>query len=260
MRLLRRFSGGAPGRLALLVLLCLCLAACQTELHQGLSENAANEMLGALLEHGIFAEKANQGKKGFAVLVDDADQLRALNLLRDLGLPKPEFDSLGSVFRKEGMVSSEIEERARLSYALSQQIADSCSRLDGVVSANVHVVLSARDLVSGTSSPASAAVMLRYVPDAPVDLYVSQIQKMVVQAVPDISAERVAVLLFPVQGNITRLASPAMTRVLGVQTFSGHEKAIYAVCAVFFALGAALGAGACFAWLRARRRKEAPHV
>ncbi|MDR2504445.1 MAG: type III secretion inner membrane ring lipoprotein SctJ [Deltaproteobacteria bacterium] len=188
------------------VFLCLFLTACRTELYQGLTERSANELLGALLERGLEAEKINQGKNGFAVAVDEADRLRALEILRDLGLPKPSYEGLGVVFRKEGMMSSPLEEKARLSYALSQELAASCVRLDGVVDARAHVVLKDKDVLTGAVTPASAVVMLRYAPDAPVDRYVPQVRSMVVQAVPDVEPDRVSVLTFPVMGEITRPA------------------------------------------------------
>ena len=112
--------------LALVLLLSLCLAACgRTELYQNLQESTANELLSALLEHGIAAEKENRGKSGFAITVDKEEQLRALSILRDLGLPKATHDGLGVVFRKEGMMSSPLEEKARLSHAISQELAAS---------------------------------------------------------------------------------------------------------------------------------------
>jgi type III secretion protein J len=193
--------------LALVVLLSLCLAACRTELYQNLTEGTANELLSALLERGIAAEKVAQGKTGFAVTVDEEDQLRALEILRDLGLPKPAYEGLGVIFRKEGMMSSPLEEKARFSYALAQELAASCSRLDGVVSARAHVVLREKDAITGAVTPASAAVMLRHTPDAPVDHYIPQIRSLVVQAVPDVEAERISVLTFPIMGDVTRPAA-----------------------------------------------------
>ncbi|MDR2051349.1 MAG: type III secretion inner membrane ring lipoprotein SctJ [Deltaproteobacteria bacterium] len=231
----------------LLFLLCLFLGACQTELYQGLTENNANELLSSLLERGIPASKLNQGKNGFAVAVDEANQLRALSVLRDLGLPKPDYEGLGKVFRKEGMMSSPTEERARLAYALSQEISASCARLDGVVDARAHVVLSERDAATGTSTPASAAVMLRYAPDAEVARYIPQIQKLVVQSVPDVNPDRVSVLLFPVLGDVTRPESIRITSLLGLKLLPGSEGTAAALAALLFILGLGAGAGAVFA-------------
>ena len=232
-------------RIVLVFLLSLCLAACRTELYQNLSENTANELLSALLERGLTAEKVNRGKNGFVITVEEEDQLRALEILRDLGLPKPAFEGLGVIFRKESMMSSPLEEKARFAHALAQELTASCSRLDGVVDARVHVVLRDKDVLTGTVTPASAAVMLRHTPDAPVDRYISQVRALVVQAVPDVEAERVSVLTFPVMGDFTRPVRPAS---------SGRAKDLALIMpALIFMAGLLAGGGSI--WLIMRLRK-----
>jgi type III secretion protein J len=238
------------------VLLALLLAGCKTELYQGLSEASANAMLIALLEHGISAQKNNLGKAGFSVSVDEENELLAFSVLRDLGLPRPDFESLGTVFHKEGMMSSQTEERSRLSYALSQELAGSCAGLDGIVAARAHVVLSQKDMVNNTFTPASVAVMLRHTPEAPVDIYVPRIQKMVLQAVPDVEAERIAVLLFPAQGELTRPARPQSASLLGIPVLKGGESRAMLIIILFLLLGCLLGGGAALAAGRLRRGRE----
>ena len=43
-----------------------------------------------------------------------------MQILKAQGLPREDFDSLGKVFKREGFVSTPVEERARLMHALSQ--------------------------------------------------------------------------------------------------------------------------------------------
>jgi type III secretion protein J len=233
-------------QLIFIFLLTLCLAACRTELYQNLPEKTANELLSALLERGLMAEKVNQGKNGFAVTVDKEEQLLALEILRDLGLPKPTYEGLGVVFRKEGMMSSPMEEKARLSYALAQELTASCSRLDGVVDARVHVVLRDKDVLTGAITPASAAVMLRYAPDAPVDHYIAQVRSLVVQAVPNVEAERVSILTFPVLGDLTRPVRPA---------FSDGKDSPLIFPALMFLAGLLAGGSAIWIFLRFNKAK-----
>jgi len=98
----------------------LLLAACgsRVELFSSASEGEANEVLSVLLDAGIEASKAST-KTGIAVSVDNQDVARALDILRTRGLPRDRFDGMGQIFRKEGLVSSPLEERARYVYALS---------------------------------------------------------------------------------------------------------------------------------------------
>jgi len=234
-------------RFALLLLFSLGLLACgRAELYQNLSESTANELLSALLERGLAAEKVNQGKSGFAVTVEKEERLRALAILRDLGLPKPDYEGLGVVFRKEGMMSSPLEEKARFSYAISQELAASCSRLDGVVDARVHVVLREKDILTGTMTPTSAAVMLRHTPDAPVDRYLPQIRSLVLQSVPDVEQERISVLTFPVMGDITRPVSPLAKNKAGLWLF------------LLFPVGFLAGGGGVWFFLRYRQKAASP--
>ena len=231
-------------RLALILLLSLCLAGCRAELYQNLQESTANELLAALLERGVAAEKVNRGKNGFAVTVDREEMLRALEILRDLGLPKPAYEGLGVVFRREGLMSSPLEERARFSYALSQELAASCVRLDGVVSARVHVVLREKDILTGAVTPASAAVMLRHTPDAPIDHYIPQIRSLVVQAVPDVEPDRVSVLTFPVMGDVTRPVPPP-----------ARSNAIELWLILLFPAGLLAGGGIVWLFLRSHKAR-----
>jgi type III secretion protein J len=48
---------------------------------------------------------------------------------------------MGKVFKREGFVSSPLEERARLVHAMSQEIANTINNIDGVVTARVHLVV-----------------------------------------------------------------------------------------------------------------------
>ena len=82
--------------------------------------------------------------------------------MRENNLPRSEFDTMGNVFAAKGMISSATEEKARMTYALSQELSDTFSRIDGVLTARVHVVLQTEDLATGKTTPASAAVFLRH--------------------------------------------------------------------------------------------------
>ena len=126
--------------LFLLLSLLLLLSGCKVEMYSGLSEDQANQMLSTLLRRGIEAEKQAAGKNGYTLLVDDDQLVRALQVLKENSLPREAFKNLGEVFAGDGMISSTSEVQARMSYALSQELADTLSRIDGVLTARVHVV------------------------------------------------------------------------------------------------------------------------
>ena len=118
------------------------------------------------------------------VSVDGQQVARALDILRARGLPRERFDGMGQIFRKEGLVSSPLEERARYIYALSQELTNTLSQMDGVLAARVHVVLPERGGVGETTTPSTAAVFIKHQTGYNLDALQPQIRKLVTHAIP----------------------------------------------------------------------------
>ena len=153
LRILR--SGG-------LVLLVVVLAACgRTTLYANLDEQQANQVQGALLTAGIDAGKQPaDNKKGWKIEVGKDDFPAAVQLLRAKGLPSAPFESMGMVFKKEGFVSSPLEERARYLYAIAQELEHTLEQIDGVIKARVHIALPEADPIGDKQKSASASVVI----------------------------------------------------------------------------------------------------
>lgn len=183
--------------------LSLLLMACQVDVYQGLTEEQANTMLATLLKNGIRAEKTAAGKAGYALSVDKKQLVQSLEILKNNNLPREGFENLGKVFSGQGMISSPSEEQARMAYAISQELSDTFSRIDGVLTSRVHVVLAATDQISDTRTQPSAAVFLRHTPESPVVNLVSKIRELAAKAIPGLEYERVSVMLVPVRESIS---------------------------------------------------------
>ena len=190
-------------RALLLGVFCLFLTACQVEVHTGLNEEQANLMLGTLLKRGIVVTKENKGKNGFSIQVEETQLVQALDILRENGLPHDKFQSLGDVFKGQGMISSPSEEDARLAFAISQELSATFSRIDGVLSARVHVVLGKVDEAVNLRIPPSVGVFIRHTPESTVVNMISKIRELSAHAVPGLTAENVAVMLSPVRETVT---------------------------------------------------------
>ena len=187
-------------RWGLVIAILLGLAACgQAELYSKLTETQANEMVAVLQNAGIRAEKKNAGEKGFAIATSQDDFARAVQLLRAQGFPRDEFASLGTVFKKEGFVSSPLEERARLVYGLSQELSNTVSQIDGVVQARVQLAMPEADPLSDKVKPSSASVFIKYRPGSSPEKQVGQIKSLMVNAVEGLTYENVTVAMFPAQ-------------------------------------------------------------
>ncbi len=181
----------------LLFPLLLLLGACQIQLYADLDEEQANAMLALLLTYGIQAEKQSAGKGMFKLSVEETQVVRALKILKEHSLPRDSYATLGSVFTASGMISSKAEEQARLMWALSQELANTFSRVDGVLNSRVHVVLGVNDPVNNVNIPPSATVFIRHTPDSIVTALVSDIRKATAGAVAGLSPDNVNVMLVP---------------------------------------------------------------
>lgn len=149
-------------RCLVVALVAFALAACgRTPLYANLDEQQANQVQGALLEAGIDADKRPaDNKKGWTIEVAKDVFPQAMQLLKAKGLPSAPFESMGKVFRKEGFVSSPLEERARYLYAIAQELEHTIEQIDGVVRARVHIALPEPDPIGDKGKSSSASVVI----------------------------------------------------------------------------------------------------
>lgn len=194
-------SGSRGWAFALTVMLAVALAGCarKIELMAAIPESEANEVLGALQNAGIAADKV-PGKEGMVGLQIQADQVgRAVDLLREQGLPRERFSGMGEVFKKEGLISSPMEERARYLYALSQELAATLNQIDGVIVARVHVVLPERSSTGEGTQPASAAVFLKYQDGYDLEGLQPLVRRLVANSIPGLSPDKLTLVMVPSQ-------------------------------------------------------------
>lgn len=181
-------------RLGMLTLV-VCLTGCNQDVYTDLTEVEANQMLGELVAHGIATTKTAKGKEGFTISVDNNDMLRALAVLKDAGFPRSTRDSIGKVFQKSGIMSSPFEERVRYIYALGEEVAQTISNIDGVVTARVHIVLPDAPQLGQPVKPSSAAVFIKYKPGVDIEYFVPQIRRLVSSSIEGLDYAAVTVVL-----------------------------------------------------------------
>lgn len=112
-----------------------------------------------------------------------------------------------------------------MAYAISQELSDTFSRIDGVLTARVHVVLGGTDQATDTRTLPSAAVFLRHTPDSPVVNLVAKIRELTSKAVPDLDYERVSVMLVPVREQVSVPMEPT-PKFLGLPARAAEWAAI----------------------------------
>jgi type III secretion protein J len=196
----RRVQGAEMGRFRILhgvCALCLLSGCGEQDLFVQLAEPQANETVAALRSAGVPAEKVAREGGVFAVRVPQDAFPHAVEILRAQGLPRGGFDTLGQVFRKDGFLSSPLEERARLTHALSQEIANTLSSIDGVVLARVHVSMPERDRLADKPAPAAASVFLKHRAGLDLTGQTGSIKALVVHSIDGLAYENVTVAMFP---------------------------------------------------------------
>ena len=177
------------------------LSACSrpADLLTDVSESEANEVVAALSQARIEATK-RAAKEGLVNVEIDASQVpAAVVVLQNEGLPRERHASMGDVFRKEGLISSPLEERARYLWALSQELGTTLSQMDGVLKARVHVVLPERGNGSEPPMPSSAAVFIKHQRGYNLQASIPQIKMLVTGSIPGLQVDRVAVVLVAAQ-------------------------------------------------------------
>jgi type III secretion protein J len=185
-------------RRALVLLAALLLSACEAELYNNLDQRQANEMVATLQQRGIPAQRLAVKGGQYTVVVDKDRFAESITILKDAGLPRQEFQTMGQVFKKDGLVSSPTQERAQMIFALSQELSGTVSEIDGVLSARVHLVLPENDPLRQQLVPSSASVFIRHRSNAPVGNLVPQVKMLVANGVAGLSYDKVSVVLVPV--------------------------------------------------------------
>jgi type III secretion protein J len=242
-------------------LAALLLAGCNSqELYSKLSERQANEMVAALRAAGINADKKSQ-EGTFSVVTAAKDFPAAVNTLKAQGLPREQFDSMGKIFKREGFVSSPLEERARMLHALSQEISNTIANIDGVITARVHLAVPERSPLADKAKPSGASIFIKHRADKDLASQVSQIKALVVNSIEGLPYDNVTVALFPADAQPVEGVRPASTGKIRQVSLTGVTTAKATTTnQVPLISGAAAGLLVCssggFLWWRRRRTPE----
>ncbi len=232
---------------AWIVACALMVSACDVTLYAGVAEKEANEMISELMRNAIPASKTLT-KEGATVMVDESDFPRAVDLLKRAGYPSEGFVGMGDIFKKDGLISSPTEERARFLYALSQELSATISQIDGVLSARVHVVVPQTNSPLVAQQPSSAAVMIRHREGIATERLTSQIKLLITNAVEGLLYDKVSVTLFQADP-ITNGAAKGneLIKVFGVWV---HPSSSTSLRLTMYLLLAIAGVGLLFgAWM-----------
>ncbi|WP_122500912.1 MULTISPECIES: type III secretion system inner membrane ring lipoprotein SctJ [Pseudomonas] len=203
-------------RLLIVSALASLLQACDVDLYTNLGEREANAMLAVLLRDGIPASRKVQDNGQLKVMVDEKRFAQAMAVLDDAGLPGQSFSNMGEVFKGNGLVSSPVQERAQMVYALSEELSHTVSQIDGILSARVHVVLPDNDLLKRVISPSSASVLVRFDPKTDINVLIPQIKTLVANGISGLGYDGVSVTAIKAVLPANASAGPQLGSFLGL--------------------------------------------
>jgi len=184
----------------LTLVLALFLAGCKVELYQNLPQSEANQMVALLMLNHIEVGSDTDAKTGKVTLKIEKDQfINAVEILRQNGYPKADYVGIEQLFPSGQLVSSPAQEEAKMSYLKEQQLERTLSSMDGVISARVSI---AQNIKSGSNNHSintdkSAAIYIKYSPEANLSSSEAQIRNLIKNAVPDLQYENISLFLQP---------------------------------------------------------------
>lgn len=225
-------------RCIILCVIALLLTACKTELYSGLPQKEANEMYSLLLENNIIAEKKS-GKEGkISLLVEESHIPKAIEILRQRGYPRGQFQSLNDIFTGDSLIPSPQEQAAKLNYVRSQELAQVLSDIDGVITA--RVLFTRPEFKADSDTPpehsVSAAIFIKYSPDIPVFRYRDQIKHLVKNSIQGLTTENISLTLIPAITAKPVITTPELRTLMNIQVTTGSYTKLLSYAAGFIIL------------------------
>ena len=251
----RPFLQAVPRPLALMFAAALLAGCNMTELYSQLDEQEGNEMLALLQQHNISSEKRPVKDNMVSLYVNSGRIPAAMDLLRQNGYPRDKFSTIRDLFSADKLIATPYEDRTRYIYGLSQELADTLSRVDGVMTARVHLVVPAED--AREPEVASAAVFIKHNPNYDMEEHVPQIKSIVASGIESLAYEAVNVALFPAEhGSVVQIGEEPLRSVLSIDLAARSVFDFYLLFACLAVpLALSIACNAYLVWSRRARNR-----
>ena len=171
----------------------------------GTHEREANRIVVILENNNIRATKVQQEAAAgssevlYNVTVSSNDRTNAMRILDTKGLPAKKSPRMLDLFKKEGLVQSETENKIRYHAGKEAELSSMIRNINGVIEANVQIAYSTEEPMPGRNQMKdimTAAVYVQHqgVLDNPNLQYETKIKDMVSKSVSGLEAENVIVI------------------------------------------------------------------
>jgi type III secretion protein J len=239
---------------------------CSAEVYHGLSERQANELVVALEESGIAADKSPDpaGEATWLVSVARGERVRAWQLLESQGLPRPETGGFDEFYPSGGLIPTSGEERVILQYATAEELRKTLLKIDSVVDAQVNLVLPEKPrirLEHTKVEPPRASVLVVTRPEPEVTP--EEVRRLVAGGVEGLAAQRVEVVLKTAPVDRAKIGQPDLATVGPVSVAPESQGMLRAVIGGMGAIIVLLAGGTMYLlWRRGfrERHSDGPEV
>jgi len=171
-----------------------------------LVESEANEILVALADRGIEAEKVEvekQQKVSWGVLVAKKDTTIARKVLVENNLPRKKELGFSGICKEKGLIPTPEEEKCRKVLALKGEIINSISRIPGVIDSDVVLNIPDISEFATETQPskrptASAVLRVKKTPEG-LELTEPKVQRFISNTVENLDPRDVSVVITYIQ-------------------------------------------------------------
>jgi len=252
----RRARGSWP--VACASALAISVAACAVPLAAGLDDNEANRVLVALDRASIDATKepdpAAEGKWRVEVARDDVP--RALSVMHEEELPRRDPPGVLEAIGKGALVPSEVAEHAQLVAGMAGDLERSLERIDGVLSARVHLNVPAPSPLRDVAPPRGTASVLIEHRGAIPPVSADAVQRLVAGGIAGLLPTDVVVVMLA-RPAIPGAGATGLAHVGPIAVARASMRQLQAALAALVALVAVLAAAMLVLYSRLSRARAA---
>lgn len=196
--------------LILFCIICIPLfTSCESRrtIVHGLDEKEANEIWVFLSTRNIDALKTKSTEEGgtggqkmvmWDISVPNEEAVNAMSILNQAGLPRKKGQRLLEIFKGEGLVPSEMQEKIRYQAGLAEQIASVIRKMDGILDTEVQISFPEEDPLNPgkTKGEITASVYVKHsgILDDPNSHLITKIKRHVAGSVTGLKYDNVTVI------------------------------------------------------------------
>lgn len=194
----------ARGFLLFLFVCTLSFVSCTTKstIVNSVPERQANEIVVLLNSKGIQAEKipapvsavgGATAEKLWDISVPGNQITDSLYILNQAGLPRMKGTTLLDLFGAKGLVPSDMQDKIRYQEGLSEQLANTIRKMDGIIDADVQITFPQE---GEAEKPLTASVYVKHrgILDNPNSIAITKIKRLISSALPGLTIENVTVI------------------------------------------------------------------